>query len=337
MSPGKSLLEVTYRGSRRHFMTITAALTALPVTVRGQEITANPTPPTADQDAASLAAQTDAASHLTVAVTVNGRSYNFVVDTGAEKSVIADDIVAALGLPLGPSVVVDGIARRIVAPTVMVDRLGFGPFSLENVDMPILPRISLVADGYLGLDAVNASRVIFDFKHHTLTIEQPKQAFVPDEDAAESTRIKARGSAGHLRVVDCVVDGVAASAFIDSGAEVSIGNPALSAALKARNPALQGRDGMVLSGATGGEMIGQAIPVSRIRLQKLTFTDGTLVIADVPDFGNWDLHERPALLIGMDYLRQFSRVSIDYRAKLIRFELTLAPPNPTPGVEIATA
>ena len=330
----KSQSDPAQSASRRLFLAGAAALAALPAGVRAQDVTANATPPAPDQDAASLAAKTDAASHLTVAVTINGKPYNFVIDTGAEKSVIADDVVTALGLPLGPAVMVDGIARRIEAPTVTVDALGYGPFSLQKLDMPILPRISLIADGYLGLDAISNSRVTFDFKHHTLTIEPPKQAFVPDQDAADSARIKARGAAGHLRVVDCVVDGVEATAFIDSGAEVSIGNPALYNALKARNPALQERPGMVLSGATGGELIGQAIPVSRIRLQHLAFTDGTLVIADVPDFGNWGLRDQPSLLIGMDYLRQFSRVAIDYRAKEIRFELALAPPNPTPGVEI---
>ncbi len=48
----------------------------------------------------------------------------------------------------------------------------------------------------------------------------------------------------------------------------------------------------------------------------------------------WKLRLRPALLIGMDYLRQFAAVTIDYRSKEIRFELSLAPPSPRPGVEI---
>ncbi len=306
---------------------------------RAQQITANAslqTPPPPDEDTASLAARTDANSHLTVEVRINGAPYHFVIDTGAERSVIADDVAAALALPNGRPVMVDGISRRIQAPTVIVEDLTFGPFSRKGLILPILPRRSVIADGYLGLDAINGSRVTFDFKNNGLTIEQPKSRFLPEEPGVEMTRVKAHGAAGHLRVVDCLVDSIAATAFIDTGAEVSVGNPALLEALKSRNKGLLETGAMVLSGVTGGEITGQVVPISRISLQQLAFTNGSLVMADVPDFDTWDLRERPALLIGMDYLRQFSRVSIDYRSKIIRFELSMAPPRPTPGVEVVS-
>ena len=91
---------------------------------------------------------------------------------------------------------------------------------------------------------------------------------------------------------------------------------------------------MRLTGVTGGQLEGQVVSVPRISLQSLSFTDSVLAIADAPDFTTWGLHNRPALLIGMNYLRQFASVSVDYRAKEIRFELSLAPPLPRPGVEI---
>ena len=45
------------------------------------------------------------------------------------------------------------------------------------------------------------------------------------------------------------------------------------------------------------------------------------MIADLQVFDLWGLSQRPALLIGMNYLRQFARVSIDYALKEIRFDL----------------
>ena len=39
------------------------------------------------------------------------------------------------------------------------------------------------------------------------------------------------------------------------------------------------------------------------------------------DFVEADEADRPALLIGMNWLRRFSRVSIDYGRKELRFEL----------------
>ncbi len=322
--------------SRRYVLAGGAALGALPFSALAQHITANATlqtPP--DQDAANIAAHTDANSHLTVEVLVNGARYRFVVDTGAERSVIADDVAAALNLPHGPTVMVDGLSRRVEAQTVKVDKLSFGPFNRKNLLVPVLPRSSLISDGYLGLDAINGSRVTFDFKAHEVKIEQPRGLYEVVNPTLESTRVEASGKAGQLKVTDCLVDSVAATAFIDTGAEVSVGNPALYEALKSRNKVLVELGALVLTGVTGGTITGPIIPVKRIRLDDLSFTNGALVIADVPDFDTWDLRNRPALLIGMDYLRQFSRVSIDYRAKEIRFELSLAPPNPTPGVEIA--
>lgn len=300
-----------------------------------QTLTANASlqKPDSDQDAASLAARTDASQHLTIEVMINGQGpYHFVIDTGAERTVIADTVATALGLQPGGNITLEGIGGRITVTTVHVDRLTFGPFLREGLNLPTLPRANLFADGYLGLDAINGSRVTFDFRNQALKIEQPRDHAPPESQGMASVR--ARGKNGRLRVFDCLVDSVAAVAFIDSGAEVSVGNLSLYNALKNRNRNLYSTARMTLTGVTGGEVAGDVIPVGRIRLHDLSFTNGTLAIADIPDFSIWKVAQRPALLIGMDYLRQFAAVTIDYRNKEIRFEISLAPPRPTPGVEI---
>ena len=110
--------------------------------------------------------------------------------------------------------------------------------------------------------------------------------------------------------------------------------PSLMNAMATRNKIFAPQAYVTLTGVTGGEITGQVVPVGRIRLQNLAFTNGTLIIADVPDFALWKTKSRPALLIGMDYLRQFASVTLDYRARDIRFELSAAPPQPLPGVSI---
>ncbi|HTM80285.1 retropepsin-like aspartic protease [Asticcacaulis sp.] len=302
-----------------------------------QTITANASlqKPDADQDAASLMARTDGNNHLTIEVMINGKGpFRFVIDTGAERTVIADTVAAALGLPQGDTVTINGISNRITVPTVRVANLSFGLFVRTELFLPILPRTFLFADGYLGLDAINGTRVTFDFQNHALHVEQPRAPLHQATPESETARVRARGADGRLRVTDCLVDSIAATAFIDTGAEVSVGNESLLYNLRRRNKHLTTLGTMTLTGVTGGEVTGDIIPVKRIRLQGLAFTNGSLVIADVPDFSVWKLRLRAALLIGMDYLRQFAAVTIDYRNKEIRFELSLAPPNPRPGVEI---
>ncbi len=303
--------------------------------VYAQQVSVPPADTPDDHDDATLAARTDDADHLSIAVMINGRGpYHFVVDTGAETSVVADNVALALGLPHIASVLVDGFSRRIPAQTVHVDSLAFGPFLRKNLILPVLPRQYLYADGYLGLDAISDSRVTFDFAGKTLRIEQPrKRSGFPQPRPGQSTRLWASGASGRLSVADCLVDGVRTTAFIDTGAQVSVGNPALKAALAVRGT-LRDLGPLVLNGVTGGEIIGQIVPVSVIKLEDLSFTDCTLAIADVPSFDAWNVRHRPGLLIGMNFLRQFAAVTIDYRQKSIRFELGEAPPMPTPGVRI---
>jgi len=50
----------------------------------------------------------------------------------------------------------------------------------------------------------------------------------------------------------------------------------------------------------------------------------------VPDFDQWGISTKPAILIGMDYLRKFTSVTIDYRHKEITFELAKASPDTRP-------
>jgi hypothetical protein len=61
--------------------------------------------------------------------------------------------------------------------------------------------------------------------------------------------------------------------------------------------------------------------IDRVRLQGLKLTE--LCTGDRPSAGvrYLGLSRKPALLTGMNYLRQFSRVSIDYGLKEIRFDL----------------
>ena len=323
--------------SRRHIVGGAAAALGLSIARQtGAQQVTKPSKdiPPEDHDAATLTARTDDADHLSIEVMINDQGpYHFVVDTGAESSVVADNVAQALALPPIASVLVDGFSRRIPARTVQVDSLAFGPFRHKNLTLPILPRQYLLADGYLGLDAISDSRVTFDFAGKTLKIEQPRDPSRRHPPPGTSTRLWASGSSGRLRVSDCLVDGVRATAFIDTGAQISVGNRALKAAL-ALHGGLHSLGPLILKGVTGGEILSEVIPVSLIKLEDLSFTDSRLAIADVPSFDAWNVHNRPGLLIGMNFLRQFAAVTIDYRQKSIRFELSEAPPHPTPRVRI---
>jgi predicted aspartyl protease len=283
-------------------------------------------------DATPINAATDAASHLMVDVRINGNGpYHFVVDTGADRSILASEVAVELGLSRGEKVMLKGVVGAVLTETVSIRTMTFGSITKRHLMVPILSRSLLDADGYLGLDFLDGHRVTFDFRNHLLQVNEPRTRFSANWVRENEARIRASGSSGHLQALDCMVDDIPATAFIDSGAEVSAANEPLLAALARRNPSLGEMGRINLIDITGGEILGKVVMINKIRLTAaLTFTDCPLVIADFLVFDAWGLRQRPALLIGMNLLRQFGRVSIDYGLQELRFDLAAyrSPPKP---------
>ena len=271
----------------------------------------------------ALTASTDRHRHLTVEVLINAQGpFQFVVDTGADRTVLARDVAERLGLINGPEVMVEGIVQTVSANTVRVRELSFGPVRKEALDLPILPRFLLGADGYLGLDAIEGQSVTFDFVRHELKVERDKldSLLEPFDTQWNKTRVPARGSTGHLKSLDCKIDGVRAAAFIDSGAEVTIGNSALAKALFDEGAGSREVGRIPITGVTGGQMEGRIISINKVRMGGLRFVTPILAIADLQIFDLWGLTGTPALLMGMNYLRSFAQVTVDYGRNEFRFQ-----------------
>ena len=311
--------------SRRQFLQGTASL-SLAAAASGQPV--NPWKACAygaspDDVAAPATPAKDIASRLTVPVHINGKGpYHFIVDTGADRTVLATEVGEELGLARGARVVLDGVVQTLVAETVSIRQLAFGSHASGNFSVPTIPRALLDADGYLGLDFLDGHRVTFDFKAGLLKVGEPRPRFSANWTPQYEARVSTFGSSGHLRSLDCKVDGVSAAAFIDSGAEVSAANGPLLSALGRRNPNFGEVGKIELIDITGGEIQGKVAIVKQIRMPGLAFDECPLVIANFQVFKAWGLNHSPALLIGMNLLRQFSMVSIDYGLKELRFDLT---------------
>jgi hypothetical protein len=217
--------------------------------------------------------------------------------------------------------IVQGIARAVPAQSVQLDNLRMDSVTIDSLPMPVLPRSWLGADGYFGLDVIDRQAVTFDFQNHSLSIRPSDQLshWLPMEDQA---LVRANGSNGRLTAVNCSVDGVKAYAFIDSGAEISIGNSRLFAALTQANGTQYMNDEVVqLLGVTGGAAAGRLAAIKAVKLGSIRFANSVLVISDLPVFEIWELDQKPALFIGMNFLRQTSAFTIDYGRKELRFKL----------------
>jgi predicted aspartyl protease len=306
--------------SRRGFIGSGTALALAPPALA--QTLAPPPPGAPVDDAARIAAEDDAAEHMTVPVMIAGKGpFRFVVDTGADRSVIADDLAMRLGLVKGDDVTVQGVVRSYVSRFVAVADLRFGSVEKRNLSLPILPRSFMRADGYLGLDAIDGSRVTLDFKSRSLQISHGRPSSAYFITRPQEIAVSVRGSMGHLRALNCRVEEVPATCFLDTGAQVSCGNSRLLSALVDQDPDITMIGTVPVTGVTGGVLMAKVVRVRHIRLHGVTFSDAVIAIADMQIFDVWGLSREPALLIGMNFLRQFARVSIDYGVKEIRFDL----------------
>ncbi|HEY2034231.1 MAG TPA: aspartyl protease family protein [Rhizomicrobium sp.] len=277
---------------------------------------------TAASFAAVPLAHADPARLLTIPVTIAGNGpFQFVVDSGAERTVIADDIAATLGLTKSGRASVVGIVREMQADTVALPRLEAGGVVAQNLHLPVLPRTWLQADGYLGLDIIDGHRVTFDFARNKLELREPILGLFAGYARPDESVLSASGQSGKLRTADCRVDGIPAIAFLDTGAEVSVANSQLYKALAEQGAQFLSAAPMMLSGITGGSVPARTLSIGRAQLGGFDLSTTGLAVADLPIFDLWGLADKPALFVGMDFLRKFSRVSIDYGHGQYRLEL----------------
>lgn len=280
----------------------------------------NPAVPTTDPG--GLKTQRSVHQYMILPVMVNGAGpFRFVIDSGADHSVISDRLVRQLNLPPARDVMVEGVVRAVRASSVHVATLRFGRYGAEDVDLPVLPDAWLGADGFLGLDLIGRYRVTLDFIRQRFIIEPSVSGWSMLRQSPRQEVISAMGRHGHLRAANCLVDGVRSAMLLDTGAEITVGNSALLAALQDHG-LLTGTIGQAtIQGVTGGQLTCRTVAFHRMKIQDLLFTGGTIGIADLHIFNVWGLSDRPALLVGMNFLRQFEAVSIDYRRKVFIFTI----------------
>ncbi len=183
---------------------------------------------------ANMNAVMDMHSRMTAPVHVNGTGpYPFVVDTGSNQSVIADTLAAALALQHGPPELVNGIVGAESAPTTSAT-LTFGNRTETDVVLSILPRVAVGAVGMLGVDRLAGQRLTMNFVGARLSIEDARHARRDPDDIV----MAAHPREGQLTLVDASLAGAPVIAFLNSGAERTIGNLALRDRVSQKRPAL---------------------------------------------------------------------------------------------------
>ncbi len=256
-------------------------------------------------------------TRMTIEVQVNGRGpYRFLVDSGADSSVVGLRIARELQLPVGTSAILHGMTGSARVDRVLVDELSLGQSTIRYLELPALREQDLGGDGMIGIDALVEQRLMMDFEKRVIQAEDARQ---PAKRFDGEFVVTARRRRGQLILTEVSAAGLPVEAVIDTGSEITIGNLALRDRLIRRH-----RDKFVtiaITGVTGVTIDLQLARVGELRVGSVTLRNVPIAFADVPPFTVFGLSEEPALLLGTDLLETFRRISLDFRARKVRFQL----------------
>ena len=264
----------------------------------------------------NIAAVNDLYRRMTAPIRVNGHGpFPFVVDTGSNQTVIAAELAAHLGLTLGEPAPLNGVAGVQMAPTTRA-RLDVGPRRHRDATLSILSQTDIGGFGLLGLEDLDGQEITLDFRGQALRIE-PGRRSVNDVGAIA---VKAHRRNGQLTLVDADLAGLHVTAFLDSGAQNTIGNMALRALALTRNPTSPWYETPIIS-ATGQTIQAEMADLPRLRVGNLNMPNWPVAFADLHTFRMWNLVDRPAILLGVDVLSRFETVCLDFARDEVRFRL----------------
>jgi hypothetical protein len=105
---------------------------------------------------------------------------------------------------------------------------------------------------------------------------------------------------------------------LDTGSMVSMGNDALRKLVGSRLHQ-QDMQQIQLTSVTGDKLRADYTQVPRIKIGDVEFSSLPVAFAEVAPFKRFGLTQRPALLLGMDALRSFRKVDIDFPNRQVRF------------------
>lgn len=256
-------------------------------------------------------------SRLAVDVHVNGNGpYKFVVDSGADTSVVGLRIARGLALPLGNPAIVNSMTARHIVDRVKIAELSVGSSKFRNMQLPALKEIDVGGDGLIGIDALVQQRLLMDFEKKSIKVEDGR---IPFRALPGEIVITAKRKRGQLILTAVKAAGLPLDAVIDTGSEVTIGNT------KLRDKLIRGnRDKFWMveaTGVTGVTMKMQMAVIGELELGPVTLRNVPMAFADVPPFELFGLADGPALLLGTDMLENFRRISLDFRNRKVRFQL----------------
>ena len=261
----------------------------------------------------------DNEDRMVVPVTLSGAGpYYFLVDTGADRTAVSRELVDKLKLQTGDGAELHTITGVSQVRTARVGEVELAQRPQRSIDAAVLEGAYMGADGIVGVDLLRSERVQFDFEKQTMSIVP---SATPDFRSEPGTIvIEARRKNGRLIVTDAVANDQNVIVILDTGSDLCLGNEALRRKLLGKNIA-DGDHLVELESVTGARISGDYTVVRNLTIAGVELSNLAIVFADAHTFQQLGLDKKPALLLGMNALRAFKKVSIDFANKKFRVVL----------------
>lgn len=264
----------------------------------------------------------DATRRMAVEVMIGGKGpFSFLVDTGAERTVIARELAERLKLVPGEKLRLATIGSSATVPSFQVAALQMSDIHMPSLVAPAFFGRHIGAAGLIGVDMLEDRRVLIDFRNQHMEVRETRKRARPIIQDPDAIIVTARSASGRLILSDARLDGKRIDVIIDTGAQTSVGNLALQRLVAARRANRVPFVATALSAVTGEEVPAMRTAIKRITINGLDVNDLPVSFADSQAFRALGLNDRPALLLGMDSLSLFDRVEIDFPNRRVVFDL----------------
>lgn len=252
-----------------------------------------------------------------VPMTINGRKATFVLDTGAEETIVAADAARRLGLgaEYAYNHSVAGFGGTVRTGEVHPDSVTLGSLAMRGfftrvaaVNLPALRGEP--ADGLLGADVLDDHDLDYDLPGRQATLYSPIACDAPRLPWGGA----AHGTPAHVSlrrhlVFDVEVEGHRMPAFIDTGAQESFIDAAAAARLGVTDAALRLDPTVTVRGVGSSEAGLRQHRFARLNIAGLVWDGPVLVVAPLR-------LDDADVVLGADFLDSH-RVWLSYRGRRV--------------------
>lgn len=272
--------------------------------------------PVAEMATEVLVLQDEIYNRMTVSVMINGQGpFDFLVDTGAEASVLSHALADQLQLTDRDTATLVGMASERQVETAMIDEISFGRGIHRDATAALVEGDNIGgAHGILGLDTLQDRRVLLDFENRRMEVAHPDE---PASNRGYDIVVRARRVAGQLIIARADIDGVRTAVIVDTGAQGSIGNTALQRRLRSNRNVFETE----MTDINGVQATGMVRVARTLQMDQATINNFLIAFNESPTFAAMGLQDEPAMILGMSELRLFRRVAIDFASRRVLFDL----------------